>query len=97
MRQGLTFSNDEGVKKVAAASKMIPMKLQDVTFFLSLIVLLILKRPVYFVWAGLGCLVLAIPLFATWTFFTAERLTWYAAAFFLAFILISLLKPHKVQ
>lgn len=73
------------------------MKLQDIIFFISLVVLLAFRRPVLFVWVGLGCLVLAIPLFATWTFFTAERLTWYAAAFFLAFILISLLTPRKVQ
>ncbi|MFH1841118.1 MAG: hypothetical protein ABH807_03125 [Candidatus Shapirobacteria bacterium] len=32
---------------------------------------------------GLGCLVLAIPLFTLKILFTAERLTWYAAAFFL--------------
>lgn len=73
------------------------MKPQDIIFFVSLLVLLALRRPVLFVWAGLGCLVLAIPLFATWTFFTAERLTWYAAAFFLAFIVISLLFSRKVQ
>ena len=73
------------------------MKPQDIIFFVSLAVLFVLRRPVLFVWAGLGCLVLAIPLFATWTFFTAERLTWYAAAYFLVFILISLLRPHKVE
>ena len=73
------------------------MKPQDIIFFVSLVVLLVLRRPVLFVWAGLGCLVLAIPLFATWTFFTAERLTWYAAVYFLVFILISLLRPHKVE
>lgn len=73
------------------------MKPQDIIFFVSLFVLLTLRRPVLFVWAGLGSLVLAIPLFATWTFFTAERLTWYAAAFFLTFVVISLLFPRKVQ
>ena len=73
------------------------MKPQDIGFIVVLTVLLFLRRPTYFVWVGLGCLVLAIPLFATWTFFTAERLTWYAAAFFLTFILISLLWPRKVQ
>ena len=73
------------------------MKPQDLFFFAVLLVLLGLRKPVYLVWAGLGCLALAIPLFAKWVFFTAERLTWYAAAFFLVFILISLLKPHKVQ
>ena len=31
---------------------------------------------------GLFCLFLAIPLFQFWIFFTAERLTWYAASFF---------------
>lgn len=73
------------------------MKPQDIGFFIVFAVLLLVRRPVFFVWAGLGCLVLAIPLFATWTFFTAERLTWYAAAYFLTFILISLLWPRKVQ
>lgn len=73
------------------------MKPQDVGFFIMLAVLLLVRRPVFLVWAGLGCLVLAIPLFATWTFFTAERLTWYAAAFFTTFILISLLHTRRVQ
>ena len=73
------------------------MKPQDIGFILGFVILLAFRRSVLFVWAGLGCLALAIPLFATWTFFTAERLTWYAAAFFLTFILISLLRPRKVQ
>lgn len=73
------------------------MKPQDILFFVSLVLLFALRRPALFVWAGLTCLVLAIPLFATWTFFTAERLTWYVAAFFFTFIIISLLFPHKVQ
>ncbi len=73
------------------------MKPQDAIFLLVFVGLLFLRKPRVFVWFGLGSLVLAIPLFATWTFFTAERLTWYAAAFILAFILISLIKPHTVQ
>lgn len=73
------------------------MKIQDLAFFFTLAVLFLVRRPVLFVWAGLACLMMAIPLFATWTFFTAERLTWYAAAFFLAYILISLLWPRRVQ
>lgn len=73
------------------------MKIQDIGFFLACITLFFIRRPILFVWAGFTCLVIAIPLFATWTFFTAERLTWYAAAFFLSFILISLLLPRKVQ
>lgn len=73
------------------------MKIQDILFFATFVALSILRKPRLFVWAGLGSLALAIPLFATWTFFTAERLTWYAAAFFLAFIVISLVRPHQVQ
>ena len=66
------------------------MKPQDIAFFAAYAILLFLRTPRLFVWAGLGSLVLAIPLFSFWIFFTAERLTWYAAAFFLTFILISL-------
>lgn len=73
------------------------MKVQDISFFLVLALLIILRKPILFVWAGLGSLLLAIPLFALWIFFTAERLTWYAAAFFLIFILISLGSPGKVK
>jgi len=73
------------------------MKPQDIVFFVLLGALVISRKPRLFVWAGLGCLVLAIPLFSRWIFFTAERLTWYAAAFFLLFILISLVRPHTVQ
>lgn len=73
------------------------MKPQDIIFFVVLIALLLSRRPKVLVWAGLGCLVLAVPLFSFWIFFTAERLTWYAAAFFLTYILISLMRPHTVQ
>lgn len=73
------------------------MKPQDAVFFLALLVLFIIRKPRLFLVAGLSSLVLSIPLFASWIFFTAERLTWYAAAFFAAFIIISLLKPDTVQ
>ena len=73
------------------------MKFQDVIFFTLFIVLLWMKKPKMLVYTGLGSLMLAIPLFALHIFFTAERLTWYAAAFFLSYILISLHKLHTVQ
>ncbi len=73
------------------------MKFQDIIFFILYIVLLWMRKPKMLVWTGLVCLVLAIPLFALHIFFTAERLTWYAAAFFLSYILISLRNPHTVQ
>lgn len=73
------------------------MKPQDIAFILSLAPLYLVKRPVLFVWAGLVSLLLAIPLFASWVFFTAERLTWYAAAYVTLFILFSLLRLGRVQ
>lgn len=73
------------------------MKPQDIFFIIIFAGLLITRKSIWFAYAGLGCLIVAIPLFAKWVFFTAERLTWYAAAFILAFVLISLFKPHKVQ
>ncbi len=64
------------------------MKPQDILFFIVFIVLMVFRRKKWFVIAGLASFVLAIPLFATWTFFTAERLTWYGAAFILASLLV---------
>lgn len=71
------------------------MKPQDVIFIILFGMLLVARKPHLFVYAGLGSLVLAIPLFATWVFFTAQRLTWYAAAFFGMFILIELFAKRK--
>ncbi len=73
------------------------MKIQDIAFILAFVVLLLVRQPKFFVYAGLGMLLLSIPLFATWTFFTAERLTWYAAAFFLMAVVFSFVRPHKVK
>ena len=73
------------------------MKAQDIAFIIAIGILLSRRMPRWFAWAGLGSLILAIPLFAGWIFFTAERLTWYAAGFFLLFLLFSLLRPHTVQ
>lgn len=73
------------------------MKIQDVAFFIILLILLVIRKPILFVWTGLGMLALSIPLFSFHIFFTAERLTWYAAAFFLFFILFSFLPSSKVK
>jgi hypothetical protein len=73
------------------------MKPQDIGFIIALFVIAVVRRPVVFIWAGLLCLAVAIPLFATWTFFTAERLTWYAGAFFFIYILYSLVLERKNQ
>ncbi len=71
------------------------MKPQDAVFFVVL--LLLLRKPGWLPWVGLGCFVLAIPLFGQWIFFTAERWTWYGSAFIFIALLISLRKQSKVQ
>jgi hypothetical protein len=73
------------------------MKPQDIAFLAVLIGILLVRKPKFLVWAGIASLALAIPLFASWTFFTAERLTWYAAAFFLTSLLFRTPSPHKVK
>ena len=73
------------------------MKPQDIGFFLVFIALLLSKKPRLFLIGGLINWILAIPLFATWTFFTAERLTWYGAAFVFTFLLFSFIGRDKVQ
>lgn len=67
------------------------MKPQDGIFFITLLVLLYFRKPAFLIWAAIISLIIAIPLFATWTFFTAERLTWYAVGFVLIFLLLSFL------
>lgn len=56
---------------------------QDIIFFAFILLIFFIKKPKYPYIGGLICLILAIPLFSFWKFYTAERLTWYAAAFFL--------------
>lgn len=71
------------------------MKPQDIIFILVLLLLVYKRNPKWSAVVGLGSLVLSIPLFATWTFFTAERLTWYGAAFFLLSIVQNFLKSKN--
>lgn len=59
------------------------MKLQDIIFLAIFILILIKRDSRMSTFAGIICLVLSIPLFAFWIFFTAQHLVWYAAAFFL--------------
>lgn len=58
------------------------MKIQDVAFLVVLALLIVKRNPKLATLCGLSCLVFSIPLFSFWVFFTAERLVWYAAAFF---------------
>lgn len=82
---------------VYVAGRIHFVKLQDIGFVTILIILIVRRKLKAFVFAGLVCFVLAIPLFALHIFFTAERLTWYAVAFILTYTIISYFHPHTVQ
>ena len=70
------------------------MKPQDIVFFIVLAILLVVRKPIWFVYAGLLCFALAIPLFARWVFFTGERLVWYGAAFVFVSIILGYWKKE---
>lgn len=71
------------------------MKTQDIIFLIILIFLVFKQNPRLSVVVGIVSLVLSIPLFSFWIFFTAERLTWYAAAFFFLAIVLQIIKSKK--
>lgn len=71
------------------------MKPQDIVFLVILMVLIIMRKPRLLVGAGLLCLLLSIPLFAGWVFFTAQRLTYYAGGFVFVAVILFLLIEFK--
>ncbi|HSX40270.1 MAG TPA: hypothetical protein VLF68_01515 [Candidatus Saccharimonadales bacterium] len=68
------------------------MKIQDILFLIILAVLVWKKSSKLATAAGLISLFASIPLFFLWVFFSAERLTWYAAGFFVLAIIFAILK-----
>lgn len=66
------------------------MKIQDILFLLAFLYVVWLRRPTIAVSIGLVLLLISIPLFGFWIFFTAERLVWYAAGLFLLTIVLQL-------
>jgi len=71
------------------------MKSQFILFYLLLALLIIKKNYRLSVVIGLLNLFLSIPLFAFWKFYTAERLTWFAAGFFLLSVLQILIRKKS--
>lgn len=71
------------------------MKIQDIVFFVALALLILKRNPKLATLFGIASLFLSIPLFSLWVFFTAERLTWYAAGFFLLAIIFYFFKSKK--
>lgn len=58
------------------------MKIQDLIFIIALVVLLYKKNVRFVILTGIFFLVIALPLFTFWIFFTAQRLVYFAALFF---------------
>ncbi|MBI2032751.1 MAG: hypothetical protein HYT09_03870 [Candidatus Levybacteria bacterium] len=71
------------------------MKIQDIAFLIIIAILFSTRKPRLFVIAGISSLFLAIPLFQQWIFFTAQRLTWYAFAFFLIALILNIVSLRK--
>jgi len=68
------------------------IKPQDIIFLVILIRLFIKRSPKWFAAMGIVCLVISMPLFYKWIFFTAQRFTLYAFIFISIAILLNLLR-----
>ena len=79
------YSHYEFIAIIQIQKKMKP---QDLLFILVLLILLFIRKPMYAVIAASVCLIIAMPLFHLWIFFTAERLTMYAGGFYLCAIIL---------
>ena len=66
------------------------MKFQDIIFLIIFLVVILKRDSRLSTIAGIICLILSIPLFALWVFFTAQHLVWYSTAFFLLSIVFLL-------
>lgn len=72
------------------------MKPQDIIFLLVLLGIIFRRDARLAAFFGIFSLIVSMPLFAFWIFFTAERLTWYAGAFFLVAIILFVIQTKKV-
>jgi uncharacterized membrane protein YfcA len=73
------------------------MKIQDLAFIVVLLALFLLKKKNLFVYAGVISLVVSMVFYAKWIFYTAQRLTWYAAAFFLICSIMTVLAGETMD
>lgn len=67
------------------------IKPQDLVFLIILGVLVYKRNPKYFALAGISSIIISIPLFYKWIFFTAERLIIYAFIFLLIATVLNLI------
>lgn len=71
------------------------MKIQDLFFALIFLLTLWRQNSGLAIKLGIGSLILALPLFTWHVFFTAERLTWYGAAFFAYAVVLSIMRVKE--
>ncbi len=71
------------------------MKAQDIFFLVVLLLTIAINKPKLLVWTGLICLVVSVPLFSFWIFFTAQILVYYAAGFILVATLLYLFRLRE--
>ncbi|MBI2031221.1 MAG: hypothetical protein HYT08_01265 [Candidatus Levybacteria bacterium] len=73
------------------------MKIQDIIFLIIFVFLILKRNPAISAYTGIISLIVSIPLFYLQIFFTAQRLTYYAAAFFLVSVIFHLLSLKKAK
>lgn len=74
------------------------MKIQDIICIgIALMLLIKYRKPLYAAGCGIACLIVSLPLFEGWIFFTAERLVWYAALYFFLSLVFSIYDQNQVQ
>ena len=73
------------------------MKIQDILFVILLILPIVVKRANarVFIILGIVMIMLSVPFFYMWIFFTAQRLIMYGAGFILVGIVLMLIKQRR--
>lgn len=71
------------------------MKIQDILFIIILLLLLWKRKPEWLVGVAIFSVIIAVPLFAKWIFFTAERLTYYGFGFLLCAVVILFIQEAR--
>lgn len=72
------------------------MKIQDLSFVVILVLLLLKRDSKLFVVSGIICLTLSIPLFYMQIFFTAQHLVYYSFAFILLSVIFMIIKEKLI-
>lgn len=72
------------------------MKIQDILFLVVLIFLIFKKDSRLSLYAGVGSILLSIPLFYLQIFFTAEHLIWYSAGFLVLTLALTVFKEKLI-